>query len=118
MPSEIERLDQYMRDEQPFTDAALSRRELAAWLGTTPEGVARLIRTERDMTVLAYINAARLDEARRVLESDSQETLTEIASRLGFGTLRTFQRSFSERYSMPPSRYRAIAHESRPVENN
>ena len=41
--------------------------------------------------------------------SDSTETLTEIAARLGFGTLRTFQRTFSDRFSMPPSRYRSLA---------
>lgn len=107
------RLDRYMTEQKPFCDPSLSRRELAAHLGSTPEAVARLIRENRGTTVLAYINACRLDEARRVLESDSAETLAEIAARLGFGTLRTFQRSFSERYSMPPSRYRAFAHDKR-----
>lgn len=68
-----------------------------------------MIREARGTTVLAYINGHRLAEARRVLESDSTETLTEIATRLGFGTLRTFQRTFSDRYAMPPSRYRSLA---------
>lgn len=107
------RLDRYMTEQKPFCDPSLSRRELAAHLGSTPEAVARLIRENRGTTVLAYINACRLDEARRVLESDSAETLSDIAARLGFGTLRTFQRTFSERYSMPPSRYRAFAHDKR-----
>lgn len=110
--SDIERLDIYMLSARPYTDPAFSRSELAAAVGMSGESVARIIRESRGSTVLAYINSYRLDEARRVLESDSAETLTEIATRLGFGTLRTFQRTFSERYSMPPSRYRALAREN------
>ena len=98
-----------MRSQRPYTDPAFSRQELARAVGMSPDAVARIIRDARGTTVLAYINSHRLDEARRILESDSAETLTEIAQRLGFGTLRTFQRTFSERYAMPPSRYRSLA---------
>lgn len=107
--SDIERLDRHMMTERPYTDPSFGRQELAHATGLTPETIARVIREARGTTVLAYINGHRLDEARRVLESDSTETLTEIATRLGFGTLRTFQRTFSDRYAMPPSRYRSLA---------
>lgn len=107
--SDIERLDRYMRSERPYTDPSFSRQELARGVGMSPDTVARIIRQARGITVLSYINGHRLDEARRILESDSTETLTEIAQKLGFGTLRTFQRTFSERYAMPPSRYRTLA---------
>lgn len=98
-----------MDTEQPYVNPALGRQELARAMQVSPDAVARSIRDARDLSVLAYINSHRLDHARRVLESDSTETLTEIAARLGFGTLRTFQRTFSDRFSMPPSRYRSLA---------
>lgn len=107
----ISRLDAYMMAERPYVDPSFGRQALAKAVGMSPEQVAALVRDARSTTVLGYINSHRLDEARRVLESDSDETLTEIAGRLGFGTLRTFQRTFSERYAMPPSRYRTLAHE-------
>ena len=105
----IARLDRYKAPEQPYVNPALGRQELARAMQVSPDAVARSIRDARDLSVLAYINSHRLDHARRVLESDSTETLTEIAARLGFGTLRTFQRTFSDRFSMPPSRYRSLA---------
>lgn len=108
--SDMDRLDRYMMTVRPYTDPALSRRELAAYLGVTPDEVARIIRRERDMSVLAYINSCRLDEARRVLESDSAEAVGALAERLGFGTARTLQRAFRDHFDMSPTQYRNLAH--------
>lgn len=109
--SDIERLDRYILEKQPYTDPSFGRQELARAMGMPSDTIARIIRDARGTTVLGYINGHRLDEARRILDTDTTETLTEIAQRLGFGTLRTFQRTFSERYDMPPSRYRSLARE-------
>lgn len=107
--SPIERLDRYMLTHRPYTNPGLSRKELSEFLKTTPDVVAQIIRTERGISVLSYINTFRLDEARRVLGSASGESIAEIASRLGFGTPRTLQRAFKERYDMSPSQYRSAA---------
>lgn len=74
---------------RPYVDPSFGRQALAKAVGMSPEQVAALVRDARGTTVLGYINSHRL----------------------GFGTLRTFQRTFSERYAMPPSRYRTLAHE-------
>ena len=116
-PSGIARLDRYMVGEQPYRDPGLSRKELADYLGINQEALAQLIRTERDSSVHSYINSFRLEEARRVLDSDSGESIADIASRLGFGTARTLQRAFKERFDMSPSQYRAAASEIRSTEN-
>lgn len=108
--SDMDRLDRYMMTDRPYTDPALSRRELAAYLGVTPDEVARIIRSGRDMSVLGYINSCRLDEARRVLESDSTEAVGALAERLGFGTARTLQRAFRDHFDMSPTQYRELAH--------
>ncbi|MDE6290205.1 MAG: helix-turn-helix domain-containing protein [Muribaculaceae bacterium] len=115
--SPIARLDRYMMTEQPYTDPGLSRKELAEFLGINQEALAQLIRAERDSSVHSYINSFRLEEARRVLDSESAESIGDIASRLGFGTARTLQRAFKERFDMSPTQYRAAAFDIRSSEN-
>lgn len=115
--STILRLDRHMLNDRPYIDAALGRKELADYLGMTQEALAQMIRSERECSVHSYINSFRLDEARRVLDSNSEESIADIASRLGFGTARTLQRAFKERYDMTPSQYRTAATEIRNIEN-
>ena len=107
----IDRLDRYMYVEKPYTDPALGRKELAEYCDVTPEMLGQLIKTEKGLSVRTYINSFRLEEARKVLGSDSNEGVAEIAARLGFGTSRTLQRAFKERYDMSPTQYRETSRE-------
>lgn len=102
----IVRLDRHMLADRPYTDPALGRNELAEFLGIPQDALAQLIRSEHDQTVHAYINSYRAEEARRVLDSEPDTTIADIASRLGFGTARTLQRAFKERFDMTPTQYR------------
>lgn len=102
----LERLDRYMRENRPYVNPALTRKELADAIGIKEQLLTSMLRKELDMSVLEYVSAYRLDEARRMLTSDMSLTLTDIAKTLGFGTIRTFQRAFRSRYGMPPSEYR------------
>lgn len=115
--SEIIRLDKHMISERPYTDPGLSRKELAEYLGISQDALAQLIRNEHDCSVHAYINSFRLEEARRILDSKSEESIADIATKLGFGTSRTLQRAFKERYDMTPSQYRIASNEIRNSEN-
>ena len=101
-------IEAYMRREKPFSDPSFGRKQLAAAMKSSVGTVARCIRESRCMTVHSLVNAFRLDESRHLLE-DSEMTLAEIASAVGFGTTRTFQRIFKENYSMSPSQYRDIS---------
>lgn len=105
----IERLDRHMLSRRPYCDPALGRKELADFLGLTPDALGQLIKSERGMSVKNYINGFRLEEARRMLGCESSETIADIAARLGFGTARTLQRAFKEKYDMSPSQYRDTA---------
>lgn len=113
----ISRLDRYMRCERPYTDPALGRKELAAFGGLTQDALGQLIRNEKGMSVHAYINSFRLEEARKILGSDSAEGIAEMAVKLGFGTSRTLQRAFKERYDMSPTQYREASDEIKTADN-
>lgn len=113
----ISRLDRYMITEQPYTDPALGRIELAEFLGVSQDALAQLIRSEHDQTVHAYINSFRAEEARRILDAEPDTTVADIASRLGFGTARTLQRAFKERFDMTPTQYRDASAELHNTDN-
>lgn len=107
--SPIDRLDHYMVTSKPYTNPALSRKELADHMEISQVALGELINRERGVSVRTYINTFRLEDARKVLGSGSNEGIGEMAERLGFGTSRTLQRAFKERYDMSPTQYRAAA---------
>lgn len=109
--SVIGRLDRYMSDERPYTNPALSRKELAEAAGLSQDALGQLVKNEKGVSVRSYINSFRLEEARKVLGSGSNEGIAELAVRLGFGTARTLQRAFKERYDMSPTQYREASRE-------
>lgn len=109
--SPIARLDHHMLEARPYTDPSLSRKELAEFMGMTQDSLGQLIKKEKGVSVRTYINSFRLEEARKLLGSNSDESIAGMAVRLGFGTSRTLQRSFRERYAMSPSQYRDASKE-------
>lgn len=115
--SDIVRLDKHMLIDRPYTDPGLSRKELAEYLEINQDLLAQIIRKERDCSVHSYINSFRTEEARKILDSDSNMTIADIATKLGFGTARTLQRAFKERFDMSPTQYRAASNEIRNTDN-
>ena len=53
-----------------------------------------------------YVNSLRVSHACRYLR-DGTLSVTEVAAKVGFGTLRTFNRAFSKQIGCTPSAYRA-----------
>ena len=105
----IQRLNAFMTEERPYRNPALDRKELAKALHLNERTLANALREVNNQTVLEYITMYRLENARCLLSRQTSDTLKEIAVQSGFGTLRTFQRYFRDRYGMPPSQYRKIA---------
>jgi AraC-like DNA-binding protein len=58
------------------------------------------------MSLLGYINEARIEHAKTLLASD--ETLTAIAESCGFGSFRTFMRVFKKREGITPGQFKAM----------
>ncbi len=55
-----------------------------------------------------YVNSLRVSDACRLLRQ-TDASITEISERVGFGTLRTFNRAFAKQTGMSPSEYRRSA---------
>jgi transcriptional regulator GlxA family with amidase domain len=83
----------------------LSVNTLAARVAMSPRHFARAFRDEVGMTPAAYVECARVEYARRLLET-SDLGFGEVAHASGFGSIDTMRRAFARRLGVAPSEYR------------
>nr|WP_246616893.1 GlxA family transcriptional regulator [Sphingomonas yunnanensis] len=90
--------------EDPKADLSLAT--LARIVGVSPRNLARLFRNELGMSPAAYVELARIDIARGLLE-DSRAPIKVIAHAAGFGSGDTLRRVFLRRLGVTPNEYRS-----------
>jgi transcriptional regulator GlxA family with amidase domain len=78
---------------------------LAARVGMSPRNFARVFRRETGTTPAAYVEALRVESARRLLE-DTSVTIPAVATAVGFRHAETLHRAFARRVGTTPDRYR------------
>lgn len=79
--------------------------DLAARLGVGPRHLSRLFKTHLGASPTQTARTLRIQRAKRLLD-DTDLTMTEVAHRAGFGSLRRFNAAFSDLYGRPPSSIR------------
>ena len=101
-------IERIIREMRYYRDSMLTLQKLAQLLGTNRQYLSNYINQERHMTFYEYINDFRLEEAKIMLESknsESQQSLEDIAVMVGFNSYSTFLRSFKSKYGKTPSKY-------------
>jgi transcriptional regulator GlxA family with amidase domain len=78
---------------------------LAARCAMSPRHFARTFRDEVGVTPAAYVEAVRVEGARRLLET-TEMSLGDIARSCGFGTVETLHRCFRRALGVTPGQYR------------
>jgi transcriptional regulator GlxA family with amidase domain len=86
--------------------ADLSIAALAGHAAMSVRNLTRVFQSETAVTPTEYVETARLDAARRLLE-DTDVPLQRVASRCGFGNTDTMRRTFLRRIGTGPHDYRA-----------
>ncbi|MFD5875805.1 GlxA family transcriptional regulator [Streptomyces sp. NPDC060322] len=86
-------------------DADLSARSLAARMRLSERHFARVFTRETGAGPAAYVEAARIEAARRLLES-TDHTLGQVAAAAGLGSTETLHRAFRRQLATTPSAYR------------
>jgi transcriptional regulator GlxA family with amidase domain len=98
-----------LREIQRFVaehpDADLSVDALAWRAAMSPRHFARCFRDETGSTPARFVEAARVEAARRRLE-ESTDAVETIALACGFGTAETMRRAFVRTLHVPPTEYR------------
>lgn len=79
--------------------------ELAQRAAMSPRHFTRVFTDEVGEAPGAYVERIRTDAARRQLE-ETDDTITVIATRCGFGTAETMRRNFVRRLGISPDQYR------------
>ena len=82
---------------------------LAARAAMSPRNFARAFRKETDSTPANFIERARIDAARRMLE-DSQARINTVAADCGFGNIERMRRAFHRHMGVGPHAYRERFH--------
>ncbi len=78
---------------------------IAAALHISRSSVSHIFSSRLAIGFNDYINSLRLADGVNLLKT-TKNSVTEIASMTGFGTIRTFNRAFLKRYGISPSEYR------------
>ncbi|TWC06669.1 MULTISPECIES: GlxA family transcriptional regulator [unclassified Pseudomonas] len=100
--SAITRVQHYVMEhlEEPFTVE-----RMATLASMSPRHFARMFAREVTMTPMEFLQGARIDRARQLLESTDLPLKT-VAFRSGFGSVRHMRSLFSEKLGLTPVQYR------------
>ncbi|NIH80454.1 GlxA family transcriptional regulator [Amycolatopsis viridis] len=99
---DIDELRMFIADH---LDDDLSSAALAARMCLSERHFARVFRRETGTTPAAYVEAARVEAARRLLES-TDEPLDQIAAACGLGSVETLHRALRKQIGTTPAAYR------------
>jgi transcriptional regulator GlxA family with amidase domain len=91
--------------------APLTVPDLAQHANISDRQLTRIFKTELGTTPAAYVEAARVEAARELLES-TDDTLDRIAAACGFNTTDTLIRAFRRKLDTTPTDYRQRFHRS------
>ncbi|MFJ4052106.1 GlxA family transcriptional regulator [Pseudomonas sp. NPDC089743] len=101
--SVIARVQAYVVDH---IDQAFTVQKMADLVAMSGRNFARTFQREVGITPLQYLQNARIDQARKLLEG-SDRPLKVVAAQCGFGSDRHMRKVFCERLGMTPAQYRA-----------
>jgi YesN/AraC family two-component response regulator len=85
--------------------ASISRSDLARHVALSEDYLTACFRKELGVTPIAYLNRYRVHQARQLL-TDTDKTITEIASQVGFSDSGYFSRVFRREVGVSPEAYR------------
>ncbi|MER6345064.1 GlxA family transcriptional regulator [Streptomyces sp. NPDC001595] len=103
--SEDDRIDELRMWIAEHLTENLSLEALAARTHLSVRHLTRLFQQRTSTTPAAYVEAARLEAARRLLE-DSSRSLPDVAAASGLGSVETLHRVFRRRLGTTPAEYR------------
>ncbi|MFI1184451.1 GlxA family transcriptional regulator [Streptomyces sp. NPDC020799] len=99
---DIDKLRTYIADHP---DSDLSAAALAARMSLSERHFARVFRQETGTSPASYVEATRVEAARRLLESTDQP-LEHVATHCGFGSVETLHRALRKQIGTTPAAYR------------
>lgn len=97
----LETFEKYV--QQNLADSRLTVPELADQFAMSESTLLRQLKRVTGLTPIQYVQAVRLEGARRILENRSYHSITQVAAQVGYDDVRSFSRSFRTRFGKLPS---------------
>jgi AraC-like DNA-binding protein len=104
----LRRLREVMEKEKPHRDPELTLPTLAARADIPVHHLSRLLNETLGQSFFDFVNRARVEEARRLLNDPSfrSYTILAVATEAGFNSKTAFNAAFKRHAGMTPSAYR------------
>jgi AraC-like DNA-binding protein len=102
----LRRLSALMERDRLYANEGLTIAWLSERLGVSRNQLSELVNDNIGMNFRTYVNALRIEDAKRMLEADSSASILEIALSCGFSSKSTFNAAFSRHAGSTPSEWR------------
>jgi AraC-like DNA-binding protein len=105
----ITRLQELMEVEKVYRQLELKLDDVAAMLLITPHQLSEFVNDYMGMNFTSYINQYRVEEAKKMLVENAEQSTLFIGFEVGFGSKQSFNTIFKQQTGMTPSEYRKNA---------
>ncbi|WP_319482193.1 helix-turn-helix domain-containing protein [uncultured Draconibacterium sp.] len=105
---QVEHVNQYMKEEEPFLDASLTLQTLANGTGIPARELSILINHHLNKHFFDFVNEFRIEKAMELLTSPDRKdyTVLEILYEVGFNSKSSFNTAFKKHTGLTPTEYR------------
>lgn len=103
-----ERLLELMNTEKPHLDGGLTLQKLAKALAVSPHHLSQTINEQLNQNFIDFINAYRIEEAKRLLTDLAKKhySILAVSEEVGFNSKSAFNTAFRRHANMTPSEFR------------
>ena len=107
----FDEMNAFVINEQKYLDPYLSLEKLAEEMKASVSSLSKLINTQSNKNFPDYINALRVEEAKKLLSDASFEayTIVSIGLECGFNSKSTFYSAFKKFTGQTPTQYRKMS---------
>lgn len=102
----LNQLEQLMDDKQLFRNPNLKLQDLAQELRLSPHQLSQFLNDHLSKNFTQFVNEYRIDEACRLLETDTLLSIEGIGDEVGFNSKSTFFSAFKKVKGLTPAKYR------------
>ncbi|MBU2918141.1 helix-turn-helix domain-containing protein [Psychrosphaera sp. F3M07] len=102
----IDRLHLLMKNEELYKNSLISMPQVAKRLGISTPKFSQLLNDNLNKSFSLYINELRIEAAKSILVSNSNQTIETIAELCGFNSQSTFYSVFKKQTKLTPAKYK------------
>lgn len=99
------RIEQVLSKQKIHLNTDLSAEAFACAAGIHPRKLSSFIKSHFDCSYAQLITKHRIQEAKRLLRTQDDIAVTDIALKSGFNSLASFHRSFKQETGQTPTQY-------------